>query len=109
MNTLKFTKKTEVSTEQHNLEVFKEIDTKVFGKKINIYVPNNLSLFITNVCNLKCFFCINEQYTNQDDNDQFYYKSLKETLDELSPEEFEITITGGEPTLKIERFVKAVW
>ena len=108
MNTLKFTKKTEVSTEQHNLEVFREIDTKVFGKKINIYVPNNLSLFVTNICNCKCFFCINSQYTNQDDSDEFYYKSLEETLDELDPKEFEITITGGEPTLKKERYVRTI-
>ena len=34
--------------------------------------------------------------------------SGQETLNELSPREFEITITGGEPTLKIERFVKTL-
>ena len=108
MNTLKFTKKSEVSTEQHNQEVYKEKETKIFDKKINIYIPNNLSLFVTNVCNSKCFFCINGNYTGQDVNDKFYYRSLKEILNELSPEEFEITITGGEPTFKVERFVKTL-
>ena len=108
MNTLKFTKKTEVSTEQHNQEVYKEKETNIFGKEINIYIPNNLSLFVTNVCNSKCFFCFNSNYTNQDDSDEFYYKTLKETLNELSPDEFEITITGGEPTIKVERFVKTL-
>ncbi len=108
MNTLKFTRKTEVSTEQHNLEVHKEKDTKIFGKKINIYIPNNLSLFVTNICNCKCFFCINSKYTNQDDSDEFYYKSLEKVLNELDPKEFEITITGGEPTLKKERYVRTI-
>ena len=108
MNTLKFTKKSELSTEQHNQEVHKDKEIKIFDKKVNIYIPNNLSLFITNVCNSKCFFCINSNYTNQDKSDSFYYKSLKETLNELSPSEFEITITGGEPTIKIERFVKTL-
>ena len=108
MNTLKFTKKSEVSTEQHNQEVYKEKETMIFDKKINIYIPNNLSLFVTNVCNSKCFFCFNSNYTNQDDSDEFYYKTLKETLNELSPDEFEITITGGEPTIKVERFVKTL-
>ena len=108
MNTLKFTKKTELSTEQHNQEVYKEKETNIFGKGINIYIPNNLSLFVTNVCNSKCFFCFNSNYTNQDDSDDFYYRTLKETLNELSPNEFEITITGGEPTIKVERFVKTL-
>ena len=108
MNTLKFTKKSEVTTEQHNQEVNKEKKIKIFDKKINIYIPNNLSLFVTNFCNSKCFFCFNSNYTNQDDSDEFYYKTLKETLNELSPDEFEITITGGEPTIKVERFVKTL-
>jgi len=108
MNTLKFSKISEVTTEQHNQEVFREKKIKIFDKKINIYIPNNLSLFVTNVCNSNCFFCINSKYTNQDDNDLFYYKTLEETLDELSPDEFEITITGGEPTIKVERFVKTL-
>ena len=108
MNTLKFTKKTEVATEQHNLEVYKEKETNLFGKKLNIYVPNNLSLFVTNTRNSKCFFCTNSKYTNQDNSDNFYYKTLKATLNEISPRDFEISITGGEQTLKKERFVKTL-
>ncbi len=108
MNTLKFARKSEVSTEQHNLEVYKEKDIKIFDKEINIYIPNNLSIFVTNICNAKCFFCINSEFTNRDDDDEFYYRSLEKTLDELSPEVFEITITGGEPTLKMERFVNTI-
>lgn len=108
MNTLKFTKKTEISTEQHNLEVFKEKDINIFGKNINTYIPNNLSIFITNICNCKCSFCINSKYTNQDISDELYYKSLDKVLNELDPRYFEITITGGEPTLKKERFVKTI-
>lgn len=108
MNTLKFSKRSELSTEQHNQKVYKEKEIEFFNKKMNIYIPNNLSLFITNVCNSKCFFCINSNYTNQDESDNFYYKTLKETLNELSPNNFEITITGGEPTIKIERFVETL-
>ena len=108
MNTIKITKKTEISTEQHNLEVFKEKDINIFGKNINIYIPNNLSIFITNICNCKCSFCINNKYTNQDISDELYYKSLEKVLNELDPKYFEITITGGEPTLKKERFVKTI-
>ena len=37
MNTLKFTKKSELSTEQHNQEVHKEKEIKIFDKKVNIY------------------------------------------------------------------------
>ena len=108
MNTLKFSKKDNLTTEQHNQKVFKEKNIKLFDKNINIYIPNNLSIFVTNICNAKCNFCINSKYTNKDDKDSFYYKTLKETIDELSPEEFEITITGGEPTIKVERFVKTI-
>lgn len=108
MNTLKFSKSSILSTEQHNLEVYCENDVEIFDKKLNIYVPNNLNLFITNICNCKCFFCINSKYTNKDISDDLYYKALNSTLDELNPNDFEITITGGEPTLNKERFVKTI-
>lgn len=108
MNTLKFSKKSLLSTEQHNPDVHLEKTIKIANNNLKISIPTNLNIFITNKCNAKCFFCINHNYTNQDIDDELYYKSLNKTLEELDPNYFEITITGGEPTINKERFVKTL-
>ena len=45
---------------------------------------------------------------NTDISNEEFYKSLELLLDELKNLQIEITITGGEPTLNKERFVKTI-
>lgn len=108
MNTIKFTDAKEFATEMHNLEVTNIFPQNIFGKNINIYHPCNLNIFISSVCHNKCFFCINDKYSGTDIFDDIYYFSLEKTLSELQGKGFEITLTGGEPTLFPDRFVKTM-
>ena len=67
---------------------------------------------VTELCQNDCYFCINNKTNNilQNYNCSFnnYYKGLEKLLNELKNKNFEITITGGEPTLDLERFVKTL-
>ena len=108
MNTIKFSKLENITTEQHNLEVHSNKEIVLFGNKLNLYTPCNLNIFITNKCHSNCFFCINKDFSNSDINDDFYYFSLKETLSTLNPKYTEITITGGEPTINMTRFINTL-
>lgn len=108
MNTLKFSKLANKATEQHNLEIKDIQETTLFGKKVTISYPCNLNLFITNICQNNCSFCINKDYSGTDVSDELYYKALYETLEELKDKSIEITITGGELSLNVERFVKTM-
>lgn len=108
MNTLKFSKLCNKTTEQHNLEVIDIEETTLFGKKVSMFYPCNLNIFITNICQNHCSFCINKDYSGTDIKDDLYYKALCETLEELKDKDIEITITGGEPSLNVERFVKTM-
>ena len=108
MNTIKFSKITNLLTERHNLEVLNISKENIFNNKVDIYHPCNLNIFITNSCQNKCFFCINHKNRNIDISDEEYYNALEKALKELSNKGFEITITGGEPTLNPERFVKTL-
>lgn len=108
MNTLKFSKVYNKTTEQHNLEVKDVEETTLFGKEIKMYYPCNLNLFITNICQNNCSFCINRDYSGTDVSDALYYKALYATLEELKDKNIEITLTGGEPSLNVERFVKTM-
>lgn len=108
MNTLKFSKLANKATEQHNLEIKDIQEATLFGKKVTISYPCNLNLFITNICQNNCSFCINKDYSGTDVSDELYYKALYETLEELKDKSIEITITGDEPSLNVERFVKTM-
>lgn len=108
MNTLKFSLKKDFSSEMHNLEVFDIHSEKIFGIDMDIYNPCNLNIFVTCICHNKCFFCINDNFHNTDITDELYYSALEKTLFELKNKCMEITITGGEPTLLPERFVKTI-
>lgn len=108
MNTIKFSKITNLLTERHNLEVLNISKENIFNNEVEIYHPCNLNIFTTNNCQNKCFFCINHKNRNTDISDEEYYNSLEKALKELSNKGFEITITGGEPTLNPERFVKTL-
>ena len=112
MNTIKFSKIENITTEQHNLEVQNIYEDAIFGKKLLVYHPCNLNIFVTELCQNDCYFCINNKTNNilQNYNCSFnnYYNGLKKLLNELKDKNFEITITGGEPTLNLERFVKTL-
>lgn len=108
MNTIKFSNIENVATEQTNLEnEFFEVAT-IFGKEYKIYKPCNLNIFITNICHNNCYFCFNNNYSNTDISDELYFQKLTDVLEELRGLDIEITITGGEPTIKKERFVKTL-
>lgn len=108
MNTIKFSDIKEQTTEQHNLEITDVSNETIFGKEIPIYHPCNLNLFVTNICQNQCDFCINMDYSNNDITDEQYFMALEKTLQELQGKGFEITITGGEPTINPTRFVKTL-
>ena len=112
MNTIKFSKRENKTTEQHNLQITNIIDSDIFGFQLKMYTPCNLNIFVTESCQNKCFFCINDR-ANKNINmcspsDREYSTGLKRLLDELNCENFEVTITGGEPTIDIHRFVKTM-
>lgn len=108
MNTIKFSKIENITTEQHNLEILDIREESIFGRTLKIYHPCNLNIFITNVCHNNCDFCINRDYSNTDILDKDYFNSLEKVLRELKGKGFEITITGGEPTLLKKRFVETL-
>ena len=108
MNTIKFSKINNLSTERHNLGILKIYEENIFNNNLKIYHPCNLNIFITNKCQNKCFFCINEKNSSNVICDKLYYKTLIEVLEELRDKNFEVTITGGEPTLNLERFVNTL-
>lgn len=108
MDTIKFSKISNLCTEQHNLKTSKVEKTEIFNQQYFLYKPCNLNIFITNICPNKCEFCINKEYYGQDISDEKYYFSLEKVLCELKDKRIEVTITGGEPTLKKERFVKTM-
>ncbi len=108
MNTIKFAKKENLTTEQHNLEITDIYKENIFGQTLNIYHPCNLNIFVTNICNNNCFFCVNGNFLNTDITDEEYLKGLEKTLKELKGREIEITITGGEPTINPKRFVETL-
>lgn len=114
MNTIKFSKINNTTTEMHNLELQNIYEDTIFGKKIKLYHPCNLNIFVTELCQNNCDFCINKQI-NESLNDlcnvlntNLYCESLEKILKEIANKHFEITITGGEPTLDIEKFVKTM-
>ena len=102
MNTIKFSKNKNLTTEQHDMVAANIKNENIFGQDLLIYNPCNLNIFITSVCQNKCNFCINNKFTGSDCSDEVYEKSLKKVLDEKN---FEITITGGEPTLNMKRLI----
>lgn len=75
MNTIKFSKIKEKTTEQHNLEILDIKKVELFGKECEMYFPCNLNIFVTNKCQNKCAFCINKDYSNIDISDEKYYST----------------------------------
>lgn len=108
MNTIKFSKRNLKTTEQHNLEVSQVEEVNLFDKTVQMYFPCNLNIFITNECHNHCSFCINKDYSGTDIEDEEYYNALIAVFEELKDKPIEITLTGGEPSLKAERFVRTM-
>lgn len=114
MNTIKFSRADNIATEQHNLELQNISKEIIFDKEISIYHPCNLNIFVTEACHSNCFYCINNKTNKQIHiknkllSTEEYLKSLEKLLKELSGKGFEATITGGEPTLDYERFIKTM-
>lgn len=137
MNTIKFTDKKILTTEQSNLELMQTKEVTLFGQTYTMKIPCNLNIFITNSCHNRCDFCINNQkyygkmckiclnpesdscssckyninyICNNNLNIDKYLYELEHIFEEFKKTDapIEITITGGEPTLDIERLVKVM-
>lgn len=106
MNTIKFNKITELSTERHNPEDEQTQLVHLFSKESLSSVPLNLNILITYGCNCTCDFCILKQgvQINAISNDK-YLQQLNRVLNQLKGLPIEISITGGEPTLCPERLI----
>lgn len=107
MDTIKFSDITNKTTEQHNLTLSQIETVEICGKDYKMYSPCNLNIFVSNSCHNHCSFCINGHQKEKLSTPKFLTK-LEETLDELAYAPIEVTITGGEPTIDPERFVKTL-
>jgi len=110
MNTIKFSKIENFTTEQHNLEIANLQNGKLFGEPTSLYTPCNLNISISKNCHNKCFYCINKM-PSCEVSDEEYIDSLRACLKVLNgafPGYFEATITGGEPTLFPKRLVEVM-
>ena len=112
MNTIKFSKKQNLTTEQHDLERVKVTGKTLFGTDLLLYTPCNLTIFVTEACQNACFFCINRRGNARIRlhplTDEEYINGLTRLFEEIDPADFEVTITGGEPTLDPHRFVQTM-
>lgn len=108
MNTLKFTRKTVKTTEQHNLSVNDVYHETIFGKNILFYHPINLNIHITNLCDHDCPYCFVSNLGTSiycECSENVYQKSLVKIFDELKGKDIEVSLTGGEPTQRPDRLV----
>lgn len=110
MNTIKFSKLYNQTTEQHDLEVETVTEEEFYKHKIHLQHPCNLNIFVTNICQNDCFFCINGRNHSEENeiSNKKYYISLEKCLSDLQGKDIEITITGGEPTLIPSKFVRTM-
>lgn len=115
MNVIKILPVTDIATECHNpmLSEYRKVCLK--GKVINIKVPCNIVLFVTDKCPYNCSWCINREnkvneYKNEIDQEQYLLAvfdllaELEKANKAINNDNFEITITGGEPTIDLIRF-----
>lgn len=109
MNTLKFQRASNVATEQHNLELEETAIVTICGKQYEISVPCNANIVVTDKCPCNCYFCVERQTRNSNrDISSNYIKGLNELLPQLDSKLFEITITGGEPTIDSEKLIQTL-
>ena len=109
MNTLKFIKRYLPTTEQHDLSLSSVKKINLFGNNNRLYQPCNLNISITNLCKNNCWFCLLRNKHASDISDEEYFTSLKKLFNEIKDKGyFEITLTGGEPTLNPLRLVETM-
>ncbi len=109
MNTIKFNRMTELSTERHDPDDEKSQMVSLFSEKTMISVPLNLNILISYGCNCDCNFCITKhgkQIPAIPDSE--YLQQLEMVFSQIHGLPIEITITGGEPTLFPERLIPAL-
>lgn len=101
MNTIKFIKEDQLTTECHNP---KEESTVIscIGKLMN---PTNLNIVIGYQCNCNCDFCIVRGQEFKEISDTQYIRNLSNVLSKLKGLPIEITVTGGEPTIYTKRLL----
>lgn len=73
-----------------------------FNKKSlqNIDIPLKLILYVTNRCNLKCTHCFYGAYINKDMEKELTLVEIKQIASSLRHKLHQLTLTGGEPTLR---------
>lgn len=75
-----------------------------WGKKIVFHnavaMPEQVTLFVTNKCNLKCRHCFYWKNTNKD-NEEFSIDELEKILPTMGKFSF-VSLTGGEPFLRTD-------
>ena len=81
----------------------KDIKVNLFGKEYFMHQDewmHNVHLKITDVCNAKCWFCI-EKDSNIKENKAVFLSNMISLLDQMLAQNVlsAVTITGGEPTL----------
>lgn len=103
MNTIKFTKRSEMRKETSNVEVFSVKEKEIAGKTRKYFSDAQISLYVTKKCNANCSFCMNKlekRCVNSFElDDDKYYQMLDYYLEFFSDIKPWITITGGEPTI----------
>ncbi len=103
MNTIKFTKRSEMRKETSNVEVFSVKDRTIGDKTYKYFSDAQISLYVTKKCNAGCPFCMNKLekrcVRSTELEDDKYYKILDYYLESFSDIKPWITITGGEPTI----------
>jgi len=103
MNTIKFTKKSEMRKETSDVSAYDIKDIKINGQNYKYFSDAQISLYVTKKCNANCDFCMNKLekrcvLAQELDNDK-YFKMLDYYLDFFKDIKPWITITGGEPTI----------
>lgn len=103
MNTIKFEPAWLPKTETHDVEKYTIKHLEIASKPYDIYSNAGLTIYVTNVCNSDCTFCMNKYEENflcskEIKNDEEYLKRLEYILQILRPLNPSIMITGGEPT-----------
>ena len=74
MNTIKFSKIENITAEQYNLEIQNIYEDTIFGENLLIYHPCNLNIFVTELCQNDCYFCINNKTKNILQNNNYSFK-----------------------------------
>lgn len=66
--------------------------------------PKELSIRLTNSCNLKCSFCLNKEYRNSKKSADFSYSDLHKIIFYLANNKMTVYLSGGEPLLNKDIF-----